>query len=106
MLLNVSHSCYKTATNILFTVMGHTENDGDQTFRLPSVFLRLASLLIWLILIAVSEKLMKSLVLLLFSNDVRVSRDIVCCTDRQTCYDRVNTKRDTTDSISYFKIAQ
>ena len=43
-------SMFNSSTDILFATMGQIENDGDQIFRLPSVLLRFASLLIQLIL--------------------------------------------------------
>ena len=52
-ILNLSHHC-SVATDILFVTVGQTENHGGQFFCLSSVFLHLASLLIQLILIAVS----------------------------------------------------
>ena len=48
MLLNLSHH-YSIAIVILYDTMGQTEIDGDQIFRLPSVFIGFASLLIQLI---------------------------------------------------------
>ena len=76
MLLNLSHHC-SIATDILYDMTGKTEIDGDQIFCLASVFLGFASLLIWLIIIAVlwSKELMKSGALLLFSRDVFVNRN-------------------------------